>query len=558
MKPPFLFWLTAIFPTAAAVCSTNHYATESPAAVVTLSAAHRDAVDRQRRIFFQYDPGDLKRKGGFGSDMDSVMAYVYDFAGRPGSQLDAICIDISNEGVVYYRSKIIREIRHPGLLKWRTEGLDFFTHLIAHGRRRGKEVWWGLRMNEVERGDLVGYDPAASYADYSELNPKKAANPDWLIHSWWWQGFWNYAVKEVRDYRLAVIREVIDQYDFDGVHLDFLRHTPHLPPGQQWENRQHLTAFLRDVRTMLQEKALVRGHPILLAARVPESVHGCQTDGLDIRTWARLHLVDVLVLGTRTINIDVATFRAAMAGAPVKLIPSFDSFHATDGYHGEQSLDLLRGVFGGYLHQGADGVGIFNNPAGSLEKARDFGLITTKRFDPEIVSTIGSIATVEGKPRYYPLDRRGGYAHVEGYGSANHAAPLPVDLRNDGSPTTLTLPVWEAAKAGTAVRLRLVMFQQVATDELEVELNGAGLKRSLVDSLWKDPRLFSPGSQPETVTPGALNQDLAAQKLTRVEFLVPVEFLKRGENVLAISVERRGPFPASKSVRVEKLELHLD
>ncbi len=557
MKLSSLRGFGALVLAGAAVGVTEFRAGQAAETPIAVDTEHRAAVDRPRRIFFQYDPGDLKRKGGFGSDMNTVMEYVYDFTGRPGSQIDALCIDISNEAVVYYRSQILREIQHPGLMKWRAEGLDFFTHLIAHGHRRGKEVWWGLRMNEVERGDRVGYEPAAAYANYTERNPVKVAHPDWLIRSWWWQGFWNYAVKEVREYRLSVIREVVEQYDFDGVHLDFLRHTPHLPPGRQWENRQHLTAFLHDVRTLLQARARARGRPMLLAARVPDSVAGCRTDGLDIEAWARLGLVDVLLPGTRTINVDVGSFRTALAGAPVKLLPSFDCFHATDGYHGSQSLDLLCGVFGNYLHQGADGVGIFNNPAGSVEVAQKLGLPKPADYDPQIVSTVGSLVTIAGKPRVYALDRRGGYAHVEGHGSANFAAPLPVTLRHDRSPATLSLPIWESVPPGTEARLRLVLFQHVATDEMAATLNGVGLRRNLVDAQWKDARIFAPGLQPETVTPGALNRDLAAQKLTRVEFRVPVEALKRGANVLTISVDRRGPFPASKSVKVEKVELHL-
>ena len=59
------------------------------------------------------------------------------------------------------------------------------------------------------------------------------------------------------------------------------------------------------------------------------------------------------------------------------------------------------------------------------------------------------------------------------------------------------------------------------------------------------------------MTPGALVRNLAAQKLTRLEFLVPTEILIRGDNLITISVNRKGPFPPSKSVKVEKVELHL-
>ncbi len=133
------------------------------------------------RIFFQYDPGaDIQLKGGFGSDMESLMDYVYDFADMPGSQLDAICIDVSNEGVAHYRSKLLRPIQHPGLMKWREEGLDYFDALIKHGHKRGKEIWWGLRMNEVERGDLAAYETVGGAPKIAQdvRNPMKAAHPD--------------------------------------------------------------------------------------------------------------------------------------------------------------------------------------------------------------------------------------------------------------------------------------------------------------------------------------------------------------------------------------------
>lgn len=172
-------------------------------------------------------------------------------------------------------------------------------------------------------------------------------------------------------------------------------------------------------------------------------------------------------------------------------------------------------------------------------------------------STVGSLTTISGSARYYPIERRGGYAHNEGHGSSNKDAPLPLDLWNDQSASTHMLPVWEPLKSGTEARLRLVLFQHVDSDEVSVQLNGTSLKRDLLDAGWKDPRIFSPNPQPPTVAPGALVRNLAAQKLTRVEFLVPAASLKRGENSIAIAVDRKGPFTPSQSVKLEKVELHL-
>ena len=51
---------------------------------ISLSADHASAVNRQRRIFFQYDPAaDIQRKGGFGANMNAVMSHVFDAASHP-------------------------------------------------------------------------------------------------------------------------------------------------------------------------------------------------------------------------------------------------------------------------------------------------------------------------------------------------------------------------------------------------------------------------------------------------------------------------------------------
>ena len=172
-------------------------------------------------------------------------------------------------------------------------------------------------------------------------------------------------------------------YSFDGFELDFARHTPCLPPGRQWELREHATAFVRGVREMLLVVAEERGTPILLAAKVPgrdthdhlqtdaglrvhtggavlaEDLAGCRTDGFDVATWAREGLVDILILGNRTTTVDVAAFRQLLAANPgpvaVTLCPMFDRHHTTDGYY-DPPHGFHSAVFANFWAQGADSV----------------------------------------------------------------------------------------------------------------------------------------------------------------------------------------------------------
>src|SRR5262249_4916196 len=146
------------------------------------------------------------------------------------------------------------------------------------------------------------------------LDPVKAAHPDWVIRSWWWQGLWNAASPGLREYKLRILREIAENFDFDGIQIDFARHIPCLPPGKQWEHRDHPTEFMRGLRRMLLEVEKKRGKPFLLAVKVPETLKGCRIDGFDVEIWAKENLVDIFTLGSRSITVDVAAFRGITAG----------------------------------------------------------------------------------------------------------------------------------------------------------------------------------------------------------------------------------------------------
>ena len=86
------------------------------------------------------------------------------------------------------------------------------------------------------------------------------------------------------------------------------------------------------VRLMLLEVAQNRRRPLLLAARVPCNLEGCRQDGFDIAMWARENLVDILTLGSRSIDCDIDEFRRVTRGRNIKLQPCHDDHLATDAY----------------------------------------------------------------------------------------------------------------------------------------------------------------------------------------------------------------------------------
>lgn len=323
---------------------------------VSLSEAHRRAVNRPRRIVVQFDAADHRHVRVAPKQW---LPYIFNLVDEPGSQIDSIFWDIGMGDWSVYPSRVLAPFQDAWLNGWREQGFEWVGALVDECRKRNIEVFWNHRIGEVDISPEGGLE-------MKRIHPLKAAHPDWVIRTWWWQGLWNLAIPEVQDYKLKILRELAENYPLDGIQIDFARHVPCLPPGRQWEQRAGVTRFLQKVRLMLLDVEKSRGRPFLLAAKVPETLAGCRMDGFDVETWAQQNLVDIL--GSRSTDVDLKAFRRITAGRNIKLQPCLDDHHATDGYR-FPPIEFFRGVFSNWWQQGADAVETFNWAAASSEVA---------------------------------------------------------------------------------------------------------------------------------------------------------------------------------------------
>ena len=511
---------------------------------IELSQQHRRAVDRRRRIVVQYDA-----HNALGGDFEAWIQYRFAYADEPGSQIDALWWDIDTLGPGVYPAVP----RNPQLEPWRKRGIDWVGRLVEETRKRGLEVFWSHRVSEVD------INPSGQGAAWkSPPHPFKQEHPDWLLKTWWPHGLWDYSVPEVRRFKVALLRQLAQTYDLDGIQLDFARHVPCLPPPRQWELRHHVTEFVRMVRTMLLEAAARRGHPILLAARVPRNLEGCRVDGFDVENWARQNLVDILTLGTRSVDVDIAGYRRATAAGHVKLQPCLDDHHATDGYR-YPPIEFFRGVFANWWQQGADSVVTFNWSNAPPELCEKVGARPGPASQRQAYHEAGSPETLSHKDKTFVVERRGGYPWAEGFFNRNDTAPLPVTFAEDGTPTQLAVRISDdlAALAGglKQATLRAILFGASEGQELEVRLGGAALRSTARDPDWKDPQIFSPRPQPASGGSGKYNVD-PRQRLLRLDFAVDPRHCRVGENQVDVGLAK-GAKPA-RDVVLEKLELHVE
>jgi hypothetical protein len=534
--------------------------------MIELSPAHHEAVNRRRRIVVQYDPNleidsDLRSSptGGTETVRDAVGTVmvghselggqsVFAYEDDPDTQIDGIYWDMGGPSTMAtWRSRVLEPFNHPALVAWWTRGRDLVKALLDATHERGLEAFWNFRVSEA--------DFQFGGGDVDELPAIKKQHPDWIIRDIHWSGDWNYAVPEVRQFNLEVLREVAHDYDFDGMQLDFTRHAPILPPGEEWEHRDGLTRFVAAVREMTLDVERQRGRPFLLAVKIPQNIDGCRADGIDVQTWARNDLVDILTLGCRSMDVDIAAFRNIVADRNIKLQPCMETHHATAGYKW-QPIEFFRGVYGNWWRQGADSVMTFNWSA-ALQQQRDGEFAhryEATRVELQAYKEIGEARTLAGKDKFFAVERRGGFPWSGGFTCRNDTAPLPVTLTNFGRPANLAIRISD--EPADPVTLRVVLFGAREGDHIETIFNGASLTPALSDHDWKDRQIHSPRPQPNTcgLRPPPIDPD---QRLLRLDYRLDCGTCRIGENEISIRIRDRIQYQTGEDIVVEKVEVYL-
>ena len=400
-----------------------------------LSDQHLAAVDRRRRVVVNRDAihGDPTFTD---PSIQDLVGYKFDFIDHFPTHIDSLWWNWGEGHQAPYPSKILphyaQTYNHPGYQKWLDEGIDPVQIFLDETRKRKLEAFYSYRINGGDND--LHLQPTRNIS-------LKEAHPDWLIHLPWREsGLWNFAVQGVRDYKLSILREVAENYNFDGMEIDFARTCPVLPPGRQWQLRHHLTEFMRELRAMLLEFEDKRNRPFLLAARVPETVEGAHFDGLDVETWAHEQMVDLFALGVRSFEVDIQGYRVFTRHRNIKLYPSLDDWHSSDGYQWPP-IEIFRGIFANWWRQGADGIHTFNFSYGRPEKAARIGV----PFPDPVVNVwrsaqwsqtpvwethlqayreMGSAQKLRTKNKTFVIQRRGGGGHPSLEPEKWHTPPI--------------------------------------------------------------------------------------------------------------------------------------
>ena len=174
------------------------------------------------------------------------------------------------------------------LLAEGTDPLDLHVEVL---RRRRVRLLPEMRMGDTHQRTL---DPA------NPLVPQFALeHPEYIIKRP--DGITSvaldYSFAEVREHRLAILREMAQEYEVDGLCLNFMRWAKYFERDKGPEKAPIMTEFVGQVRRMLDEAANKRGcDRLMLGVRALSTINECFSAGLDVSAWIKRGYVDYVTV----------------------------------------------------------------------------------------------------------------------------------------------------------------------------------------------------------------------------------------------------------------------
>ena len=210
--------------------------------------------------------------------------------------------------------------RTEGYMEHLMRGGDILGPFIQYTRAAGMKAFVSWRMADSQAFSSFAERPLEDqFKDTARFWYDNRYNDTMGLAYRPEEGYWsaqNWAVAEVREYKTALLQEVISMFGPDGISLDFLRaplfFNTSTTTGE--ERRSVMGAWVRDLRRRMDA-----GGVPTLSARIPPKLETLDAIGLDIRGLVADGTLSFLTLG---INYDSFMAQDSDIATIRKMVPS--------------------------------------------------------------------------------------------------------------------------------------------------------------------------------------------------------------------------------------------
>ncbi len=430
--------------------------------------------------------------------MEDAWRPVDEVAGTP---VDTFIYGVERGDGLFYPSKVGMQFgddKRPFTMAayWRTwenmksleaRGLDPLKVLIDRAHEKGMDFFTSLRMSSFGR------------------MPPKFRVPEGR----------GLAQPEVRDHQFAVLEELTNEYDVEGVELDFAAAPGGMPLCLRPEDVNEYTPVLTDYVRKISKMVRASGKEVGVRVYPIEAM--CRERGLEAAKWIEEGLVDYVVpmlyldfTLDPDMPIDWLIEKAHARDVPVYgILQPYVRDEATDSpVRIYATPETARGVVANHWARGVDGIyaWFMRWPLGDSERR-----ILTELGDPDLIA--------EGNRRY--VQRHRSQQAVE----LGYDAILPIEIKEAMPGKRYSIPfsiaddVVAAAQRIRRIALYLEIKNLVSADRLGVFLNGKSLAEEVCmrDFSW----------------------NVAPYQGQKLEFHLGQVRPRKGENLLEISLDGR-------------------
>ncbi len=181
-------------------------------------------------------------------------------------------------------------------------GKDNLDYAIEFARNHEMPILLEVRMNDNHDGGRQENELCTWKQNHLDKLMCRLAERDTLgfgNRSW---ANMDFTYPECREALYTVVKNIVQNYDVDGVVLDFFRHLcffKEVVMGEKVyaESIEKMNDLMRAIRHMVNQEGMKRGKALPIMIVIPDSLPYCYNVGLDIQTWIDEGLIDIASTG---------------------------------------------------------------------------------------------------------------------------------------------------------------------------------------------------------------------------------------------------------------------